>query len=46
VEEAVTNCNECQIGKKFRNNYGGLPEKLAERYVAWNIVDLDLDRVM
>jgi hypothetical protein len=42
VEEAVKNCHECQIGKKVRNKYGDLPEKLAERPIAWNIVDVDI----
>jgi hypothetical protein len=42
VEAAVKNCHECQIGKKVRKKYGELPEKLAERPIAWNIVDVDL----
>jgi hypothetical protein len=43
VEEAsVKNCHECQIGKKVRNKYGELPEKLAEIPIAWNRVDVDL----
>jgi hypothetical protein len=42
VEAAVKNCHECQIGKKVRNKYGDLPEKLAERPIAWNRVDVDL----
>jgi hypothetical protein len=42
VEAAVKNCHECQIGKKVRKQYGFLPEKLAERSIAWNIVDVDL----
>jgi hypothetical protein len=42
VEAAVKNCVECQIGKKVRNKYGELPEKLAERPIAWNRVDVDL----
>jgi hypothetical protein len=42
VEAAVKNCHECQIGKKVRNKYGDLPEKLAERTIAWNRVDGDL----
>jgi hypothetical protein len=29
-EAAVKNCHKCQIGKKVRNKYGELPEKLAE----------------
>jgi hypothetical protein len=29
VEAAVNNCHECKIGKKVRNKYGDLPEKLA-----------------
>jgi hypothetical protein len=29
-------------GKKFRKTYGDLPEKLAERPIAWNRVDVDL----
>jgi hypothetical protein len=41
VEAAVNNCHECQIGKKVRNKYGDLPEKLAEGHIAWNIVDVD-----
>jgi hypothetical protein len=39
VEE---NFNECQIGKKVRNKYGDLPEKMAKRSIAWNIIDVDL----
>jgi hypothetical protein len=42
VEAAVNNCDECQIGKKVRKKYGDLPEKLAERPIAWNRVDVDL----
>jgi hypothetical protein len=42
VEAAVKNCHECQIGKKVRNKYGDLPEKLAERPIAWNRVYVDL----
>jgi hypothetical protein len=42
VEAAVKNCHECKIGKKVRNKYGDLPEKLAERPIAWDIVDVDL----
>jgi hypothetical protein len=42
VEAAVTNFHECQIGKKVRKKYGDLPEKLAERLIAWNRVDVDL----
>jgi hypothetical protein len=42
VEAAVRNCHECQIGKKVRKKYGELPEKLAERPIAWNRVDVDL----
>jgi hypothetical protein len=42
VEAAVNNCHECQIGKKVRNKYGDLPEKLAERPIAWNRVYVDL----
>jgi hypothetical protein len=42
VEAAVKNCHECQIGKKVRKKYGELPEKLTERPIAWNIVDVDL----
>jgi hypothetical protein len=42
VEAAIKNCNECQIGKKVRKKYGDLPEKVAERPIAWNIVDVDL----
>jgi hypothetical protein len=42
VEEVVKNYHECQIGKKVRKKYGELPEKLAERPIAWNRVDVDL----
>jgi hypothetical protein len=42
VEAAVKNCRECQIGKKVRKKYGELPEKLTERSIAWNRVDVDL----
>jgi hypothetical protein len=42
VEAAVNNCHECQIGKKVRKKYDELPEKLAERPIAWNRVDVDL----
>jgi hypothetical protein len=42
VEAAVKNCHECQIGKKVRKKYGKLPEKLAERPIAWNRVHVDL----
>jgi hypothetical protein len=42
VEAAVKNCHECQIGKKIIKKYGDLQEKLAERPVAWKIVDVDL----
>jgi hypothetical protein len=42
VEVAVKNCHKCQIGKKVRKKYGDLPEKLAERPIAWNRVDVDL----
>jgi hypothetical protein len=42
VEAAVKNCHECQIGKKVRKKYGDLPEKLAERPIAWNRFDVDL----
>jgi hypothetical protein len=42
VEAAVKNCHECQIGKKVRKKYGDLSEKLAERPIAWNRVDVDL----
>jgi hypothetical protein len=42
VEAAVSNCHECQIGKKVRNKYGYLTEKLAERPISWNRVDVDL----
>jgi hypothetical protein len=42
VEAAVRNCHECQIGKKARNKYGEVPEKVAERPIAWNIIDVDL----
>jgi hypothetical protein len=43
-EAAVKNCHEYQIGKKVRKKYGELPEKLAERPIAWNRVDVDLIR--
>jgi hypothetical protein len=36
------NCHKCQIGKKVRKNHGDLQEKLAERPIAWNSVDVDL----
>jgi hypothetical protein len=42
VEAAVQNFHECQIGKKVRKKYGDLPEKLAERPIAWNGVDVGL----
>jgi hypothetical protein len=42
VEATVKNYHECQIGKKVRNKYGDLPEKLAERPIAWNRIDVDL----
>jgi hypothetical protein len=43
VEPTVKSCHECQIGKKVRKKYDDdLPDKLAERPVAWNIVDIDL----
>jgi hypothetical protein len=42
VEAAVKNYHECQIGKKARKRYGDLPEKLAERPIAWNRVHVDL----
>jgi hypothetical protein len=42
VEAAVKNYHECQIGKKVRKKDGELPEKLAERPIAWNRVDVDL----
>jgi hypothetical protein len=42
VEASVKNFHECQIGKKVRKKYGELPEKLAERPIAWNRVDVDL----
>jgi hypothetical protein len=44
VEVAVKNCHECQKGKKVRKKYGELPDKLAERPIAWNRVDVDLIR--
>jgi hypothetical protein len=34
VEVAVKNCHEFQIGKKVRNIYGELPQKLAARPIA------------
>jgi hypothetical protein len=42
VEAAVNNFHECQIGQKVRNKYGDLPEKLTERPIAWNGVDVEL----
>jgi hypothetical protein len=42
VESAVKNCHKCKKGKNFRNKYGELPEKLAERPTAWNAVDVYL----
>jgi hypothetical protein len=42
VEAAVNNCHEFQIGKKLRKKYGDLPEKLAERPVSSNRVDVYL----
>jgi hypothetical protein len=42
VEAAVRNCHECKIGKKVRKKYGDLPEKLAERPIAWNRGDVKL----
>jgi hypothetical protein len=42
VEASVKNCHECQIGNKVRKKYGDLPEKLAERPISWNIVDVNL----
>jgi hypothetical protein len=42
AEAAVKNSHECQIGKEVRKKYGELPEKLAERSIAWNRVDVDL----
>jgi hypothetical protein len=35
VVAEVKNCHECQIGNKGRKKYGDLPEKLAERPIAW-----------
>jgi hypothetical protein len=42
VEAAVSNFHECQIGEKSIKKYGDLPEKLTERSIAWNRVDVDL----
>jgi hypothetical protein len=42
VEAAVKNCRDCQIGQKVGKKYGDLPEKLAERPISWNRVDVDL----
>jgi hypothetical protein len=42
AEAAVKNCHECQICKKLRKKYDELPEKLAERTIAWSRVDVDL----
>jgi hypothetical protein len=41
VEAAVKNCHEYQLDKKVRNKYSELREKLAERPIAWNRVDVD-----
>jgi hypothetical protein len=42
MEASLKNYHECKIGKKARNKYGHLPEKLAERPIVWNRVDVDL----
>jgi hypothetical protein len=42
VEAAFKNCHECQIGKKVRKKCVELPEKLSERPISWNIVDVYL----
>jgi hypothetical protein len=42
VEATVKNCHECKIGKNVRTEYVDLPEKLTERPIAWNRVDVDL----
>jgi hypothetical protein len=42
VEAAVNKCHECQIGKQVRKKYGDLPEKLAERPIAWNTVNVNV----
>jgi hypothetical protein len=42
AEDAVKNCHESQIGKKVTKKYRDLPEKLTERSIAWNRVDVDL----
>jgi hypothetical protein len=42
VEAAVKNCQLCQICKKVRKKYGDLLEKLAERPIAWDRVDVYL----
>jgi hypothetical protein len=36
--EAAKNCHECQICKTVRKTYVELPDKLAERPIAWNSV--------
>jgi hypothetical protein len=38
----TTSRYECQIGKDVINKYGELPEKLAERPISCNIVDVNL----
>jgi hypothetical protein len=40
--ETKRNLAQRQIGKKVRKKYGDLPEKLPERPIAWNRVDVDL----
>jgi hypothetical protein len=42
VEAAVKSFHACKIGKKVRNKYGELQEKLEDRPIAWNRVDVDL----
>jgi hypothetical protein len=42
VEAALNNFHKCQICKKVRNKYRELPEKLTERSIAWNRVDVEL----
>jgi hypothetical protein len=42
MESAVKSCKEYQIGKNVRNKYGEIPEKLAERPITWNRIDVEL----
>jgi len=42
VESMVKTCHKCQLNKRVRKKYGELPEKVAEKPIAWNRVDVDL----